>query len=205
MSFAQVSHTAVLAYLTSPNNFFVVPFFVFTWSFSSLHVFAECLFLLPLTLCCLLCPANFFHSPLLSAGDFFTFHGHDTFHVHGSFQAECPFPLKIPLWLLCFSKTEALRLKMRPNEGSTSASFLKSAILYKFVKCHSPSYQAAGCPGRAAPCSCVIWTLSGTKAHGTGSTRYSKIGLQLGRMQTTRWQLRRIFVTGKGGLIDANL
>lgn len=78
MSFALVSHKAVITYLTSPNTFLIVPFFVFTWSFSCLHAFAECLFLLPLTFCCLLRPASFFHSPLLSAADFFTFHGHDT-------------------------------------------------------------------------------------------------------------------------------
>lgn len=122
---------------------------MFTWLFSFLHVFAEYLFFLPLTLSCLLCPANFFHSPLLSAGGFFN--GHDTLTIHMSFQAECPFPLKIPLWLLCFSKTEALRLKMSSNEGPTSAFFLKCAILYELMKYHSPSHQAAGCPGRAAP------------------------------------------------------
>lgn len=152
--FAQVSHKAVTVYLT--QQFFHCPvLFVFAWSFSSSHAFAECLFLLSLTLSCLLCPANLFHSPLLSAGDFFTFHSHDSLPVLVSFHTECPFPLKIPPWLLCFSKTEVLRLRMRSNEGSTSASFLKSALFYKLVKNHSSTYHTA-CPGRAAPCSCVV-------------------------------------------------
>lgn len=166
--FAQVSHKAVIAYLTS-NSFLHCPILsVFTWSFSCWHVFAECLFLLPPTLSCLLCPENFFHSPLLSAANFFTFHGCDL-----PFQAECPFPLKILLRLLNRS-TEA---KDESSEGSASASFLKSAILYELAKRHSSSHQAAGRPGGAAPCSCAIWTLSGTKAHGTGGTRHPRTRL----------------------------
>lgn len=127
------------------------------------------LILLPLTLPHLLCPANFFHCPFLSAVDFFTSYGRDSLPVHVSFYAERPVPLKTPLWLLCFSKTELLRLRM----GSTSSSLLKFSYFLQLIKYRSTAYHATGA---AAPCSCVIWTLSGTKAHVTDNTRYSRIG-----------------------------
>lgn len=176
--FAQVSHKAVIAYLTS-NSFFTLS-----------HSLCVHLVLLLLACVCwmsLLASSDFVLSPMsckllslsppLCCQSFFTFHGCDL-----PFQAECPFPLKIPLRLLNRS-TEA---KDESNEGSASASFLKSAVLYELDKHYSSSYQAAGRPGGAAPCSCAIWTLSGTKAHGTGGTRHPRTGLQLRRMQKTR-------------------
>lgn len=184
MSFAQVSYKAVLAYLTS-NSFFIVPFFMFTWSFSSLHVFAECLFLFPLTLCCVRCLANFFHSPLLSAGDFFTFHGHDS-TCSGVISDWMSISSENPTVAFMLFKTRSIEAKDAIKWRIDISLLFKMRYSLQILKHHSSSYQAAGCPGRAAPCSCVIWTLSGTKAHGTGDTRYSKIGLQLGRMQTTR-------------------
>lgn len=90
-----------------PNCLFHCPvLFGFTWSFSHLHIFAGCLFLLGLTLSRLLCPANFFHCPsqLLIYS-----YSCESLPVHVSFYAERPVPLKIPLWLLCFTRTRIIK------------------------------------------------------------------------------------------------
>lgn len=105
---------------------FVVPF-----SLCSLCPSLTCMYLLnasssSLSLClisCILQTSFTVPSSLLLI--FLLLNGCDSLLVHVSFHAERQIPLKTTLWLLCFSRTELLRLTMRSSEGSTSSSLLK--------------------------------------------------------------------------------